>query len=88
MTSTLVLPGKLGRLTAGAHIGVVECFLFTALVASNQFGTVGFGLTAKSIARYRQLEDDPEFAEYYLIGTLTSSAIAVIGGMLVKLGLG
>lgn len=41
-------------------------------------------MAAKSIARYRQLEDDPEFAEYYLIGTLTSSAIAVVAGIVVK----
>lgn len=76
--------GKPGLLTAGAYIGMVERFLLTSLVASDQFGAVGFVLAAKSIARYRQLEDDPEFAEYYLIGTLTSSAIAVVAGIVVK----
>ncbi len=76
--------GKPGLLTAGAYIGMVERFLLTSLVASNQFGAVGFVLAAKSIARYKQLEDDPEFAEYYLIGTLTSSVIAVVAGMLVR----
>ena len=42
---------KPGLLTAGAYIGMVERFLLTSLVASNQFGVVRFVLTAKSIAR-------------------------------------
>jgi len=46
--------GKPGLLTAGAYIGMVERFLLTSLVASNQFGAVGFVLAAKSIARYKQ----------------------------------
>ena len=43
--------GKPGLLTAGAYIGMVERFLLTSLVASNQFGVVGFVWAAKSIAR-------------------------------------
>lgn len=71
---------KPGLLRAGAYIGMVERLLITALVASNQYGAVGFVLAAKSIARYRQM-DDPRFAEYYLVGTLTSSAVAVLAGL-------
>ena len=79
----LAITEKPGLLKAGAYIGMIERFLLTSLVASSQYGAVGFVLAAKSIARYKQLEE-PEFAEYYLIGTLTSSAIAVIAGMLVR----
>ncbi len=42
------------------------------------------GLAAKSIARYKQIEGDPQFAEYYLIGTLTSSTVAVLAGLLAR----
>lgn len=74
-------PGLLG---AGAYIGMVERFLLTTLVAAGQFGAVGFVLAAKSVARYKQLDEVPGFAEYYLVGTLTSSAIALLTGLLVK----
>ncbi len=73
-----------GLLKAGAYIGIIERLLITSLVAVNQFGAVGFVLAAKSVARYKEMESVPKFAEYYLIGTLTSSTIGVIGGMLVR----
>ena len=41
-------------------------------------------LTAKSLARFRQLEDK-EFAEKYLIGTLLSTFIAIICVAIYKL---
>ena len=37
---------------------------------------VGFVIAAKTIARFKQL-DDRGFAEYYLLGTLASVAVAV-----------
>ena len=40
-----------------------------------QYGAVGFVLTAKSLARYKQLEKKA-FAEKYLVGTLLSAFIA------------
>jgi hypothetical protein len=72
-----------GLLRAGAYIGMVERLLITALVAQGQFAAVGFVLAAKSIARYKEL-DDAAFAEYYLIGTLTSATIAVLSGMVLS----
>ncbi|WP_164995797.1 MULTISPECIES: hypothetical protein [Thermoanaerobacter] len=36
-----------------------------------------------SIARYKEL-DDKNFAEYYLIGTMSSMLIAIFGGLLIK----
>ena len=33
---------------------------------------IGLILTAKSIARYDKISKSPSFAEYYLIGTLSS----------------
>jgi len=83
--STMQGADRPGLLRAGAYIGMVERFLITSLVALGQYGAVGFVLAAKSVARYKQIETIPEFAEYYLIGTLTSSTIGVMGGLLVKL---
>lgn len=61
----------------GRVIGKLERLIISALVLCNQFGAVGFVLAAKSIARYKQLEDK-NFAEKYLVGTLTSASIAFI----------
>lgn len=61
----------------GRIIGKLERIIVSVLVLCNQFGAIGFVLTAKSIARYKQLEDK-NFAEKYLVGTLTSVSIAFI----------
>ncbi|XOQ42884.1 MAG: hypothetical protein ACFWTN_00265 [Clostridium sp.] len=63
---------KVGRI-----IGKLERIIVSVLILCNQFGAIGFVLTAKSIARYKQLEDK-NFAEKYLVGTLTSVTIAFI----------
>jgi len=53
------------------------------LLLNNQFGVIGFVLTAKSIARFKQMEDR-DFAEKYLIGTLTSFLIVLISVFILK----
>lgn len=68
---------------AGAVIGLLERALVLTLVLMGQYTAIGLALTAKSIARYKELEDR-RFAEYYLIGTLASILFAVGVGILVK----
>lgn len=68
---------------AGSLIGKMERMIIGILVLANQLGGIGFVLTAKSIARYKQLEDK-DFAEKYLIGTLTSTSLAIAIAMLIK----
>ncbi len=67
----------------GRIIGKLERLIISVLVLCNQFGAIGFVLTAKSIARYKQLEDR-NFAEKYLVGTLTSALIAFITTIVLK----
>ena len=43
-------------------------------------GTAGLILAAKAIARYPEFKSE-HFAEYFLIGTLLSFSIAVLGGV-------
>lgn len=71
------------EMPAGRIIGKLERVVIAILVLCNQIGAIGFVLTAKSIARYRQLEDQA-FAEKYLIGTLSSTAIALSLALLLK----
>jgi len=46
---------------------------------------VGFLLAAKALARYPEIKDDTRghFAEYFLLGTLTSVGLALVGGLIV-----
>lgn len=52
----------------GSWIGILEREIILTLGIMGQFGAIGFVLTAKSLARYRQLETKA-FAEKYLVGT-------------------
>lgn len=61
----------------GALIGILEREIILILGIMGQYGAIGFVLTAKSLARFKQLEKQ-SFAEKYLVGTLLSSLIAIV----------
>ena len=67
----------------GRAIGVLERALVLTFVWFGQFGAVGLVVAAKSLARFKALEDR-EFAEYFLIGTLASLLLAVLGGVALR----
>jgi len=71
------------ELKAGNIIGKLERTIIAILLLNNQFGLIGFVLTAKSIARFKQMEDK-DFAEKYLIGTLTSFLIVLTTVLILK----
>ena len=54
------------------------------LVLLGEYGALGLIIAAKSLARFKALEDR-EFAEYFLIGTLTSLLLALLGGVAVRM---
>ena len=67
-------------------IGVIERLLIATLVLAGGVAAVGLVIAAKTIARFRQLEDRL-FAEYYLLGTLASVSLAVITSLIAQLAL-
>lgn len=69
------------RQYAGAIIGILERILTLMLISVYAYAGIGLILTAKSIARYDKISKNPQFAEYYLIGTL-SSILFMIGAYL------
>jgi hypothetical protein len=81
-------PGPVG-LTArvGSTIGVLERLLIVVFVLTGTDAAIGFVVAAKTLARFRQL-DDREFAEYYLLGTLASVAVAIVTALLARAALG
>lgn len=60
----------------GSMIGMLERVIVAILLLCNQYSAIGLVLTAKSIARFKQLEEKG-FAEKYLIGTLSSLLVSL-----------
>jgi hypothetical protein len=65
---------------AGLYIGWLERFLVLTAILLQSPEAAGLILAAKSIARYPELKS-VKFAEYFLIGTLLSISLAVVGGI-------
>ncbi|PYP45892.1 MAG: hypothetical protein DMD42_04880 [Gemmatimonadetes bacterium] len=54
------------------------------MVLLGDYAAVGWIIAAKSLARFKQLEDR-EFAEYFLVGTLASFLLAVLVGVGIRI---
>jgi hypothetical protein len=65
---------------AGLYIGWLERLLVLTAIAVQTPTLVGLILTGKSIARFPELKD-ARFVEYFLIGTLLSLSLSLLGGI-------
>src|SRR5207302_8416774 len=63
----------------GRTIGALGRALAVTLVLLGEYAAIGWIIAAKSLARFKALEDR-EFAEYFLIGTLASFLLALVAG--------
>lgn len=72
------------ELARGRTIGALERAMTLTLVLLGQYAALGLIVAAKSLARFKALEDR-EFAEYFLIGTLASLLLALLVGVGVKI---
>jgi len=68
------VPGAIQN--AGKTIGYLERVIVVLLLLYGQYSAIAFVLTAKSVARFKEIEQSRITAEYYLIGTLSSVAAA------------
>ncbi len=68
---------------SGRLIGILERMLTLILIVLGQWAAILLLVTAKSIARFEELKDR-RFAEYYLVGTLTSLLVATVTGLLLR----
>ena len=68
---------------AGMYIGRLERFLVLTALLLHSPATIGLIVAAKSIARYPEFKNE-QFAEYFLIGTLLSISIAILGGVILQ----
>jgi hypothetical protein len=67
----------------GAAVGVLERLLVVALILGRADAGIGLVVAAKTLARFKQLEER-RFAEKYLVGTLASIGIAVATSLLAR----
>lgn len=68
-----------GLPNAGQYIGWLERFLVVTFVFSENSEAIGFLIAAKTLVRFPEIQQDEKdhFAEYFLVGTLTSVGIAL-----------
>jgi Protein of unknown function (DUF3307) len=71
----------------GSTIGILERVLIVVFVLTGTDVAIGFVVAAKTLARFRLL-DDRDFAEYYLLGTLASVAVAIVSALIGRTALG
>lgn len=73
------------NLGPGELIGLLERLITFVLVLAGALPAVGFVIAAKAAARFPEFKNKA-FAEYFLVGTLTSAGLAVLIGVLVAAG--
>ncbi|MFS0556762.1 DUF3307 domain-containing protein [Brevibacillus sp. 179-C9.3 HS] len=78
---------KQAQSSRGTIIGYIERLLVVFLTIYGAYPAIGFIVTAKSFARLKQL-DDREWAEYFILGTLTSMFMGLLCGIVIRNVLG
>lgn len=68
---------------SGRKIGILERILALVLILLEQWAAMVLLVAVKSIARFEELKVR-RFAEYYLVGTLSSLIVAVATGLLLR----
>jgi len=70
------LPSQVNNV--GKLVGDLERLLVLSFMIIGEYSAIGIIFAGKSITRYKKIEDDPEFAEYYLLGTFFSILSTII----------
>lgn len=74
--------GQDDEVRTGRVIGTLERYIVLLLAVFAQWAAIVLVLAAKSIARFEELKQRT-FAEYYLVGTLSSMLVAIVSGLAV-----
>lgn len=85
VTASFRLPTRPGLKNAGRFIGVLERAMILTFLLVDSMEAIGLLLTAKALARYPEFKDGRQhFADYFLVGTLTSVSVAMLGGFAIR----
>lgn len=70
-------------MVVGRLIGNLERLLLTVIVVAGSYQSLAFLAAAKGLIRSKDLENR-DWAEYFLVGSLTSVLVAVAAGLLIQ----
>ena len=74
------------EMNRGRLIGNVERLILTFVVALGSYAALVFPVAAKGLIRSEDLERR-DFAEYFLVGSLTSALVALCAGVIIRFAL-
>ncbi|MGW7525659.1 hypothetical protein [Streptomyces sp. NPDC054783] len=73
----------------GPHVGWIERFILFSFLVSGNPAPAALVVTAKSLARFPELQQAEKIVgDYYLVGTLTSVAVALVTSGVTRMALG
>lgn len=72
-------------LSFGMSIGLIERTLIIVLVSTSTYVLVAIIIALKTLTRFKMIEQNKDFGEYYLIGNLLSLIFSISAGILIKL---
>lgn len=71
----------------GRLIGNLERIVLTIVVAAGSYAALAFLVAAKGVVRSDEFDKNRDFAEYFLIGSLSSVLVALCAGILLRFAL-
>ncbi len=71
----------------GRLIGELERIVLVIVIAGGSYAALAFLVAAKGLVRSEQFQKSSEFAEYFLIGSLTSVLVSLCVGIALRLAL-
>jgi hypothetical protein len=71
----------------GRVIGNLERIVLTIVVAAGSYSALAFLVAAKGIVRSEEFQKNRDFAEYFLVGSLSSVLVAVCAGIALRFAL-
>jgi len=71
----------------GRLIGNLERIVLTIVIAGGSYAALAFLVAAKGVVRSGEFQNDRDFAEYFLIGSLSSVLVALSAGLALRFAL-
>ncbi len=73
------------ELVAGRYIGAVERILTIVAIVAGAYEAIAILFASKTAIRFSQIQESPEFRDYYIMGTLISALFGVLCGILTRI---
>lgn len=82
---TVIQHSENSSFSFGLKIGLIERTLIILLISSNNYGVIAIIVGLKTLTRFKMIEQNKDFGEYYLMGNLLSLLFSILIGILIKI---